>query len=271
MKPISANSRFQITAIVDDETGEKTHYSEWKPIRLGDVAETLYVVSDSDLGRPDLISWRNYGVSDLWWVILFYNEIIDPFSLEVGDRLRIPNSQDVEAILATARVSRLRLARAQTDKPDIPIPVATFPTLPTLRRVLTAGELRALTSGSVPVLNDQVVYVYGFEIPMNLIGSIHFQLQLSTKSDFTALVLNRFTATSQKNWYYFNPAANNTAGGFIPFPPGGVDGVLFGGQQVYLNIFSSDSIRPGTEYFARYRTWIDNVESDWYSSPPILF
>lgn len=57
---------------------------------------TSYRVSEQDILRPDLISYVNYNTKDYWWLILFYNGIVDPFSeLEVGDLLYIPNLIDV--------------------------------------------------------------------------------------------------------------------------------------------------------------------------------
>ena len=41
--------------------------------------------------RPDLISNVFYGVPDYWWLILFVNNIADPFEgLNEGDQILIP-------------------------------------------------------------------------------------------------------------------------------------------------------------------------------------
>lgn len=56
---------------------------------------TSYRISEQDILRPDLISENNYNTKDYWWLILFYNGIVDPFTeLEVGDLLFIPNLID---------------------------------------------------------------------------------------------------------------------------------------------------------------------------------
>ena len=55
-----------------------------------------YRVVEQDILAPDLISYKNYGVEDYWWFILFYNGIIDPFTeLVAGDLLFVPNIQDL--------------------------------------------------------------------------------------------------------------------------------------------------------------------------------
>ncbi len=266
MKTISNNSRYQLTPEVSGE-----RLAEWVPIRFGQVAESVYTVTEGDLNRPDLISYRNYGVCDLWWAIFFHNDIIDPFSIEVGDKLVIPSIDDLTVLLATARTSRLQLRDAEVDQTPESVPIATFPVLPLFRRVLTPAEILAVNSGATPTLTDRVVTVFDLSVPENLVGSVHFQLQVSNVPDFSTIVLNRFTLTTQANWYFYNPAANNAAGGYVAFPPAGLDGIIYEGQRVYLNIFASDNLASGTEYYARYRTWINNTESSWSVAPPIIF
>ena len=40
--------------------------------------------------RLDIISTSFYGTPKYWWVIAMANNIIDPFTLEIGTNLRIP-------------------------------------------------------------------------------------------------------------------------------------------------------------------------------------
>lgn len=57
----------------------------------------FYSVKYDELQRPDLISIRNYGKQDYWWLILYINDIHDIWNeLEEGDILRIPNELDIE-------------------------------------------------------------------------------------------------------------------------------------------------------------------------------
>lgn len=55
-----------------------------------------YRVSEQDLMRPDLISYKVYGTVNYWWVILVINNIQNPFlDLSVGQMLLIPNENDL--------------------------------------------------------------------------------------------------------------------------------------------------------------------------------
>jgi len=57
---------------------------------------SFYQVTGSDLMRPDMISYKNYGVVDYWWIILFVNGIADPFyDIHIGDIWIIPNLIDL--------------------------------------------------------------------------------------------------------------------------------------------------------------------------------
>ena len=85
-------SRYASNAIIDGN-----HYETWtdptSANTLGpeilDGVDTL----DHDLvagERLDSLASVYYGDDELWWVIALANRIMDPFSLTVGMRLRIP-------------------------------------------------------------------------------------------------------------------------------------------------------------------------------------
>ena len=58
---------------------------------------TYYQVNESDLMRPDMISYKCYnGVFDYWWIICYVNQIENPFTdFTVGQILTIPNFLDI--------------------------------------------------------------------------------------------------------------------------------------------------------------------------------
>jgi hypothetical protein len=56
-----------------------------------DENDKFYRVDDQIKDRLDILSYKYYKTPDLWWVIAEANDINDPFSLEVGDLLRIPS------------------------------------------------------------------------------------------------------------------------------------------------------------------------------------
>lgn len=57
-------------------------------------------VSDT-AGRPDLISYRIYSTTALWWIILTYNGLIRPSDLVEGTLLKYPSLQDIETLRLT--------------------------------------------------------------------------------------------------------------------------------------------------------------------------
>lgn len=57
---------------------------------------TTYRVTEEDLLSPDNISYKVYGTEQYWWLILYFNKIVDPFvDMKVGDLLYIPSLLDV--------------------------------------------------------------------------------------------------------------------------------------------------------------------------------
>jgi len=61
------------------------------PIIPSDSTDKFYVLEAGDVGRADLISYKMYKTPGLYWVILYMNNIIDPFEdMYPGMLLRIP-------------------------------------------------------------------------------------------------------------------------------------------------------------------------------------
>lgn len=63
-----------------------------------------YRVKQQDLQRPDLLSLKTYGTENYWFVILWINDIEDPWNdLEEGDLIDIPDQLDVEEFFSYVR------------------------------------------------------------------------------------------------------------------------------------------------------------------------
>lgn len=50
----------------------------------------------NEASRPDLISYKLYGFTQYWWVILFYNNLVDSEDIVNGMELRYPLLRDLE-------------------------------------------------------------------------------------------------------------------------------------------------------------------------------
>lgn len=267
MRELATNSRFRQTPTVVHTDGIE-RFIEWSPPRYGVVEdEVVYTVTDQDINRPDLISFRNYGASDLWWLVLHYNNIIDPFSMETGDRILIPGVSVVNQTLSKMRQNTLPTRVIRVAAPAPVVKVTPYTVVP-YKRPTTDAEL---ASGEPEVTSaSDSLFVYGFRVPDGLTDLVHFQLVASPDTDFDPVVFNKFTVTSQARWFYYNPAANAGAGSYVAFPSSGIDGELFAGQTVYYNVSNTDGLVANVPYYVRYRTWIDNAEGLWNVSPPII-
>jgi hypothetical protein len=57
---------------------------------------SYYRILESEVMRPDLISYRCYETVDFWWIILYVNDIQDPLNdLTSGTVIKIPNILDI--------------------------------------------------------------------------------------------------------------------------------------------------------------------------------
>ena len=57
---------------------------------------SYYQIVESDVMRPDMISYKAYGTVNYWWLILYVNDIEDPLNDMVsGTVIKIPNIIDI--------------------------------------------------------------------------------------------------------------------------------------------------------------------------------
>lgn len=46
--------------------------------------------------RLPLVAFKAWGTSRLWWLVCDLNEVVDPYAIEAGTRLRLPSRARVE-------------------------------------------------------------------------------------------------------------------------------------------------------------------------------
>lgn len=94
MSEITKRTSFYKTVLVDGNK-EFDYLSTPLPDLTYKKEDVSYIVTQSTVGRLDLISMRFYKTPDLWWLIAHVNNIIDPFDdMFVGQELRIPSHID---------------------------------------------------------------------------------------------------------------------------------------------------------------------------------
>jgi len=85
----------------DDTTKEYYHQNDFELNLEKNASDSVkYRVPEEYQYRPDLIAYGFYGNEKLYWVILEHNNIVDPFEIEVGTELEIPNIEKVKSKLS---------------------------------------------------------------------------------------------------------------------------------------------------------------------------
>ena len=57
----------------------------------------LYQLDSYEAYRPDIISFRIYQNTEYWWILLKFNNIIDPFTeLKPGLIIKVPSANDIQ-------------------------------------------------------------------------------------------------------------------------------------------------------------------------------
>lgn len=81
----------------DGRTGE-TFFAPRLPVRLvPSPDDTMHEWRDGD--RLGLLAYRAWGDATLWWLVCDLNDVLSPFDIAVGTRLRLPSRARVELAL----------------------------------------------------------------------------------------------------------------------------------------------------------------------------
>lgn len=102
---LSTNSRYIKTPLFtenrvfnDDTQGTVSFFGIWNPpnIQVDASIDRHHVITESDIGRLDILSYNYYGTPSLWWVIAHVNNIINPINdIIPGEILIIPSPDNV--------------------------------------------------------------------------------------------------------------------------------------------------------------------------------
>lgn len=258
------NSRFALTGLHQSPTGEP-QLSTWVPPSRASVrSETLYVLSEADVDRPDRIAAVVYGPQNtgLWWYILYYNAIHDMWSLRAGDKLIIPAIQAIPPVVLRStelpEAAIIRVPRVHRYTPPRFTLVAGVED-PTEDPIADDGTIIDDTSVQSVGLPTQV----GFPTPKCDSGAAHFEVEISTSESFIDLVFASSTVTSPSDWRFFNPFVGD--GSYETFPTTGIQLAVFGGAYVYT---TASPIVQGISYYVRYRAIVNGAVRVWTGLPP---
>ena len=103
--PVSENTRYGGTEVLE-QTGQR-YFGIWEvpfSIRdIGGVEEAVeHVVDAGEVGCLDLIAWNYLNDERLWWIIAWFNNIINPIEeVKAGTVILIPNPTKVLKWLQT--------------------------------------------------------------------------------------------------------------------------------------------------------------------------
>lgn len=94
-KSKNPDSRYRNLKILSGSDG-KSFYETRRNIDIRESTnDFVHEVSLGEEGRLDLIAYRYYKNPTLWWVIAYFNNILDPFEIPAGMVLKIPSKESI--------------------------------------------------------------------------------------------------------------------------------------------------------------------------------
>jgi len=97
-------SRYRNTRVFDDRDLNQVYFGTWRvPKIIENKPVSIHRVKPEELNRPDLIAFRVYGNSTLFWVIAVRNNLLLPLrDMSVGQALVCPHLDDVMRAISSS-------------------------------------------------------------------------------------------------------------------------------------------------------------------------
>lgn len=80
-----------------------------------------YMVGADEIARADLISYRLYRSRDLWWILCYYNGVLDPMRLDVGLVLQYPSLASLDRLFFSIQTQRIMLSHQEVTREYKPL------------------------------------------------------------------------------------------------------------------------------------------------------
>lgn len=98
----SFDNRYRLAKVHQDDfvAPGRRRYGVWSPPEIDMTDYDLHLVTSIDVMRIDLIAYKWYGSSSLWWAICWVNEIENPFEIQPGTVLKIPKVAAISQIFS---------------------------------------------------------------------------------------------------------------------------------------------------------------------------
>lgn len=253
MQLLKQSSRWKFTPTLVSANGQERFTTHIQPI-LDVSGETLYMVVESDVRRPDLIAHKTLGSPDLWWVIAQHNKVRDVYALKAGDRLLIPRYTIREPLVREDSKGDGICQPVPDNRLGHPAPYSSL-------------DLSSDEDNTISLLDS--VGTVGFPMPPCITGSVHFEAQIASDGEFLTIAATFFTAVNQDRWYYYNSSSESHQ----TYPQSGLNGNTNSSASIYFQLSASDPVAPGGTYYVRYRAVVQNngivQKGKWISPPPI--
>lgn len=100
---VVSDERFDLAKFMSFEDGRFDPLDSYFLRELTNLQSRGQYVVQSEVKRPDLISFRFYGTTEYWWIIMAYNNMLSVEELVTGTVLEIPSEEDISRLFFRLR------------------------------------------------------------------------------------------------------------------------------------------------------------------------
>ena len=93
---VTASSRYKKSTVIQYGNNQILTFTTYQRKKQSiSSSDKFTIVTPGEEYRPDLTSYRTYGIVDYWWLIMEFNGIYDIYDYKSGLNIRIPNANNL--------------------------------------------------------------------------------------------------------------------------------------------------------------------------------
>lgn len=98
---LSTDTRYVDTTLLKDALTKKLYFDLWEvPLDESFFDQTVddieHTIEANEVGCLDMLAWKYYDNEHLWWIIAWYNGVVNPVTeMSAGQILKIPSPTKV--------------------------------------------------------------------------------------------------------------------------------------------------------------------------------
>lgn len=103
----NSTDKYDLSRFIDmDDKGAFDVLNSYFLYQLPKLPAAGSFVVQTEANRPDMLSYKIYGATQYWWVVMWYNHLLQPKDIRNGMTVRYPSLSAIEQLYLQASLNK---------------------------------------------------------------------------------------------------------------------------------------------------------------------